>query len=77
MFPHTKHDKLGYHPIHYTHDTDYQIQSRNTIELRQSSKFSNLSFTITICDMIWWFFSICRIFLTARYTGSLFISLGA
>ena len=31
-FPHTKHDKLGYHPIHYTHDTDYQIQSRNKIE---------------------------------------------
>ena len=40
-FPHTKHDKLGYHPIHYTHDTDYQIQSRNKIELRQqSSKYS-------------------------------------
>jgi hypothetical protein len=33
--------QLGYHPIHYTHDTDYQIQSRNTIELRQqSSKYS-------------------------------------
>jgi hypothetical protein len=35
--PHTKHDKLGYHPIHYTHDADYQIQSRNKIELRQQS----------------------------------------
>ena len=22
-FPHTKHDKLDYHPIHSTHDTDY------------------------------------------------------
>jgi hypothetical protein len=22
-FPHTKHDKLGYHPIHCTHYTDY------------------------------------------------------
>jgi hypothetical protein len=20
---HTKYDKLGYHPIHYIHDTDY------------------------------------------------------
>ena len=33
--------------------------------------------SVTTCDIIWWFFSICRIFLTARYTGSLFISLGA
>ena len=24
-FPHTKYDKLGYHPIHYIHDTDYWI----------------------------------------------------
>ena len=23
QFPHTKYDKLGYHPIHYIHDTDY------------------------------------------------------
>jgi hypothetical protein len=23
-FPHTNHDKLGYHPIHCTHYTDYQ-----------------------------------------------------
>jgi hypothetical protein len=22
-FPYTKYDKLGYHPIHYIHDTDY------------------------------------------------------
>ena len=22
-FSHTKYDKLGYHPIHYIHDTDY------------------------------------------------------
>jgi hypothetical protein len=34
-----QHDNIGYHPIHYTHDSDYQIQFRNKIELRKSSKY--------------------------------------
>jgi hypothetical protein len=29
---HTKYDKLGYHPIHYIHDTDYWIYFRNKTE---------------------------------------------
>jgi hypothetical protein len=49
----TKHDKLGYHPIHYTHDADYQIQSRNKIEVRQqSSKYSVIYHDNQVCH-IW------------------------
>ena len=53
-FPHTKHDKLGYYSIHYTHDTDYQIQSRNKIELRKSSKYYVIYHSLLLFDMIRW-----------------------
>ena len=52
-FPHTKHDKLGYHPIHYTHDTDYQIRSRNKIELRQQSSKYSVIYHSLLLFVIW------------------------
>ena len=38
----------------YIYDTDYQIQSRNKIELRKSSKYYVIYHSLLLFDMIRW-----------------------
>ena len=43
-FPHTKYDKLVYHPIHYIHDTEFNLGIKLNTEMVKI--LSKLSFTV-------------------------------
>jgi uncharacterized membrane protein SpoIIM required for sporulation len=54
--------------FHYTHDTDYQIQSRNKIELRQQSFKYSVIYHSLLLFVIWFGGSLVFINHMLQYT---------